>query len=61
MIRKRYVDSDVMSNPRKYGYEECPDCNGYGSCFNDGNKRCRTCRGTGLVRIDSAQSERNNE
>lgn len=53
MIRKRSEDIRVMLNPSKYGYEECPDCYGYGSCLNSDNKRCRTCRGTGLVKINS--------
>jgi DnaJ-class molecular chaperone len=47
------MDSKIMIDPDKYGYTECPHCNGYGSSLKDpeGVNRCTRCDGTGLIKI----------
>ena len=46
---------EIMLNPEKYGYKQCPHCNGYGSSLKDqeGVDRCSRCGGTGLVKKGS--------
>lgn len=46
------MNIEIMMNPDKYGYIECPHCNGYGSSFKDpeGVNRCSKCNGDGLVK-----------
>lgn len=46
--------TDIMMNPEKFGYIECPHCNGFGSSFKDPEdiNVCTQCHGTGLVRIN---------
>ena len=36
----------------KYGYRECPHCNGYGSSLKDpeGVDTCTMCNGSGLIK-----------
>ena len=51
-------DFDVFVNPTKYGYKECPDCNGQGSevSIEKGISLviiCDTCEGDGLIKDDT--------
>ena len=43
---------EIMMNPEKYGYVQCPHCNGYGSSLKDpvGVNQCTRCNGLGLVK-----------
>ena len=43
---------EIIMNPDKYGYEQCPHCNGYGSSLKDpvGVNCCTKCNGLGLVK-----------
>ena len=50
-------DMDVMMNPQKYGYDECPHCNGYGSSLKDDAPRCCICDGTGLVKVEEVEEK----
>ena len=45
---------EVMMNPEKHGYKECPHCNGWGSSLKDpiGVDKCTVCHGKGLVKKD---------
>jgi len=45
---------EIMMNPKKYGYEQCPHCNGYGSSLKDKPEqiKCSVCGGLGLVKVD---------
>ncbi len=40
-----------MLNPEKFGYIQCPHCNGYGSSLEDpeGVNICTRCGGSGLI------------
>ena len=40
---------DIMNDPEKYGYEVCPNCNGYGSSLKEEEDTCTQCNGFGLV------------
>ena len=31
-------------------YEQCPNCNGYGSSLKESSDRCTQCGGSGLVK-----------
>ena len=44
---------DVMLNPEKYGWKECPHCHGYGSSLVDHEDvlRCTRCDGSGLIKM----------
>jgi len=45
---------DVMSNPKKHGYKECPHCHGYGSSLKEEDEVCSQCKTSpyrGLVKI----------
>ncbi|MFC1591228.1 hypothetical protein ACFL43_01760 [Thermodesulfobacteriota bacterium] len=46
---------EIMLNPDKYGYEQCPHCNGYGSSLNDpaGVNQCSLCGGLGLIKNEN--------
>ncbi|MBU0496695.1 MAG: hypothetical protein KKG04_01910 [Candidatus Thermoplasmatota archaeon] len=46
------MDTNIMMNPQKYGYVECPHCHGYGSSLKDseGINRCTCCGGSGLIK-----------
>ena len=46
---------EIMLNPEKYGYKQCPHCNGYGSSLKDpeGVNRCSWCGGTGLMKKEN--------
>ncbi len=43
---------EIMVDPQKYGYTQCPHCNGYGSSLKDpeGVDTCTMCHGWGLVK-----------
>ena len=41
---------EAIFNPEKYGYEECPHCNGYGSSLKEEADRCTKCGGSGVVK-----------
>lgn len=43
---------EIMLDPQKHGYIECPHCNGYGSALKDpdGVDTCTMCDGWGLVK-----------
>jgi DnaJ-class molecular chaperone len=43
---------DIMLDPQKYGYIECPHCNGYGSSLKDpdGVDTCTKCNGWGVIK-----------
>jgi DnaJ-class molecular chaperone len=40
---------EQILNPEKYGLEECPHCNGYGSSLKESADRCTVCGGDGLL------------
>jgi DnaJ-class molecular chaperone len=44
------IDLQIMWNPEKYGYEQCPHCNGYGSSLKEDQNTCSRCFGSGLVK-----------
>lgn len=43
------MNIDIILNPQKYGYGECPHCNGYGSSLKEDARTCSRCGGSGLV------------
>jgi DnaJ-class molecular chaperone len=49
--------SEIMVDPEKYGYKQCPHCNGYGSSLKDpeGVDTCTVCHGWGLVKEDDKE------
>jgi len=51
------MEFKIIANPEKYGYKECPHCNGYGSSFQDPDDvdRCSKCGGSGLVKKEESQ------
>ena len=56
------VDFDVMMNPEKHGYKECPHCNGYGSSLKDpiGVDTCTRCGGSGIVKKEKMKARLTN-
>ena len=40
----------VMMDPEKYGYKQCPRCNGYGSSLKEAGAKCSQCGGSGLIK-----------
>ena len=54
------MEFKIMLDPEKYGYKECPHCNGYGSSFQDPNDvdRCSKCGGDGLVKKEETWKEK---
>lgn len=42
---------DILFDPAKHGYVECPHCNGYGSSLKEKVDRCTKCGGRGLIKI----------
>ena len=42
---------NVLDEPRKYGYEECPHCFGYGTSFKDPKNVtvCSFCKGRRII------------
>lgn len=48
---------EIMMDPQKYGYKQCPHCNGYGSSLKDpdGVDTCTVCHGSGLLREEEAE------
>jgi len=47
---------DIMLDPEKHGYRQCPHCNGYGSSLkdSDGVDTCTRCGGWGLIKEEKA-------
>lgn len=43
------MNIEIMMNPQKHGYQECPHCNGYGSSLREDGPTCSRCGGSGLV------------
>ena len=43
---------ELFLHPEKYGYEECKNCNGYGSSLREDTLKCVKCSGSGLVKKD---------
>ncbi len=43
---------EIMLNPEKFGYMQCPHYNGYGSSLKDpeGVNICTKCDGSGLIK-----------
>lgn len=43
---------EISLNLEKYGYKQCPHCNGYGSSLKDpdGVDTCTVCHGPGLIK-----------
>ena len=50
--------AEIMLDPGKYGYKQCPHCNGYGSSLKDpdGVDTCTVCHGSGLVKEEKEDS-----
>jgi len=44
------LDIKIMLDPQKYGYSQCPHCNGYGSSLKESSNTCSKCGGSGLVK-----------
>ena len=46
---------EIMLNPEKFGYIQCPHCNGYGWSLKDpeGVNICIRCGGSGLIKSKS--------
>jgi DnaJ-class molecular chaperone len=44
---------DITVNPEKYGYMECPDCDGYGGTIRNSDialqEICGECGGDGVI------------
>ena len=51
--------SEIMLDPEKYGYKQCPHCNGYGSSLKDpeGVDTCTMCHGSGLIKEDKGKTD----
>jgi len=49
------VTMEMFMYPEKYGMEQCPHCNGYGSSLKDpiDVNICTKCGGSGLIPIKS--------
>jgi len=45
---------DQIANPQKYGLEQCPHCNGYGSSLKEKDDRCTKCGGSGMMTKEEA-------
>ena len=43
---------EIMLDPEKFGYIQCPHCSGYGSSLKDpeGVNICKRCGGSGLIK-----------
>ena len=39
----------IMLDPKRYGFELCLHCSGYGSSLHESCQRCSKCAGLGLV------------
>jgi DnaJ-class molecular chaperone len=50
----------IMMDPERYGYEQCPHCNGHGSSLRDpeGVNTCTRCGGSGLIRKQDAPPQK---
>lgn len=44
------MDTEVMFNPEKHGYEVCSHCNGYGSSLKEDPNICTKCNGYGIIK-----------
>ena len=51
--------TEIMMDPAKYGYKQCPHCNGYGSSLKDpdGVDTCTMCHGWGLIKEDDEKNK----
>jgi DnaJ-class molecular chaperone len=49
-----FITFKQIANPEKYGLEECPHCNGYGSSLKEKAVRCTKCKGSGLMKKEDA-------
>jgi DnaJ-class molecular chaperone len=49
---------EIMLNPEKFGYMQCPHCNGYGSSLKDIEEVdiCTRCGGSGLIKKEIEES-----
>ena len=49
---------ELMLNPEKFGYMQCPHCNGYGSSLKDpeGVNICTKCGGWGLIKKENEEA-----
>ena len=48
---------DIICEPHKYGYEECKNCNGYGSSLKEQADICTQCGGDGVVKKAEEKTE----
>jgi DnaJ-class molecular chaperone len=46
------INMKIMLDPAKYGYTQCPHCNGYGSSLKESAPTCTMCDGSGLIKAD---------
>jgi DnaJ-class molecular chaperone len=44
------MNIEIMMNPEKHGFEQCDNCNGYGSSLKESSPKCSKCGGSGLVK-----------
>ena len=51
---------EIMLNPEKFGYRQCPRCNGYGSSLKDpeGVNICTRCGGSGLIKKENEEGSK---
>ena len=42
---------DIIMDPARYGYVECPHCHGYGSSLKEHSAKCTQCGGLGLIKL----------
>ena len=49
---------EIMLNPEKFGYIQCPHCSGYGSSLKDpeGVNICKRCGGSGFIKKEGEGS-----
>ena len=48
---------EIMLDPEKFGYMQCPHCHGYGSSLKDpeGVNICTRCGGSGLIKKETEE------
>lgn len=39
----------ALEGPEKFGFRQCPHCNGYGSSLKEEADRCTMCGGSGVI------------
>lgn len=55
-MKENTMDFKIMLNPKKYGYEECDKCHGFGhECGNF--EECEKCEGSGLMKSKEKNTE----